>query len=164
LLSTFAGIALFTPMLGGAVADHQWRRNVLIANSLALRDASAAMTLAARGLGERYRVDADPHGVSIRNANINELVAIAYGVHPYEVITPQLMSAPDQTGVSWLVWPRYDVRVDAAVPDAGNFDAYALRQTLTKLLSDRFGLEIYVNRDCQPPCGIYRLALPEDPL
>jgi hypothetical protein len=61
-------------------------------------------------------------------------------------------------------WPRYDIRVQARVPDPEDFDPYALRQNLTKALSEQFGLEIYVNGDCQPPCGNYHLALAEDPL
>jgi hypothetical protein len=65
---------------------------------------------------------------------------------------------------SWLHWPRYDIRIQAQVPDPRDFDAYALRQNLTKTLSEQFGLEIYVNGDCQPPCGNYHLALAEEPL
>jgi hypothetical protein len=39
-----------------------------------------------------------------------------------------------------------------------------LRQPLTKLLADEFGLEVYVNGDCQPPCGRWGMALTPDPL
>ena len=43
-------------------------------------------------MGARYRVDADEHGVSVRNANIHDLVAIVYGVKRHAVITPQMYS------------------------------------------------------------------------
>ena len=70
------------PMLAGAVHDRQQRRERLIANSLALRDAPVDMSSRPPAAwAARYRVDADAHGVSVRNANIHDLVAIAYGVN-----------------------------------------------------------------------------------
>ena len=156
--------AVSIPMLAGAVHDRQQRRERLIANSLALRDAPVVMAPAAHGMGARYRVDADAHGVSVRNANIHDLVAIVYGVKRHAVITPQMYSGVESASRSWLHWPRYDIRIQAQVPDPRDFDPYALRQNLTKALSEQFGLEIYVNGDCQPPCGNYHLALAEEPL
>jgi hypothetical protein len=164
LLTAFVLAGLTAPMLAGAITDHQWRRELLIANALALRNASATINPATRGLGTRYRVDADAHGVSIRNANIHDLVALAYGVNRYSVISPQMMSEAEPASRSWIHWPRYDVRIEAPVPDPSDFDPYALRQNLTKLLADRFGLEIYVNGDCQPPCGVYQMKMAADPL
>jgi hypothetical protein len=156
--------AVSIPMLAGAVLDRQQRRERLIANSLALRDAPVAMMPAAHGMGARYRVDADTHGVSVRNANIHDLVAIVYGVKRHTVITPQMYSGVESASRSWLHWPRYDVRIQAEVPDPRDFDPYALRQNLTKALSERFGLEIYLNGDCQPPCGNYHVAMAKEPL
>jgi uncharacterized protein (TIGR03435 family) len=146
------------------VHDRQQRLEWLIANSLALREAPVTMAPAARGLGNRYRVDADANGVSVRNVNIHDLVAIAYGVKRHAVITPQMYSGVDSAERSWLHWPRYDIRIQARVPKPRDFDPYALRQNLTKALSEQFGLEIYLNGDCQPPCGNYHLALADEPL
>lgn len=164
VMSAFAMCALAIPMLAGAVHDRQQRLARLIANSNALRDAAVVMVPAVRGMGNRYRVDADANGVSVRNANIHDLVAIAYGVKRHAVITPQMYSGWDSAGRSWMHWPRYDIRIQAPVPQPRDFDPYALRQNLTKALSEQFGLEIYLNGDCQPPCGNYHLALADDPL
>ncbi|HEU4779888.1 MAG TPA: hypothetical protein VFS58_08410 [Steroidobacteraceae bacterium] len=164
LLTASLLCSIAIPLLAGAVQDRQQRRERLIANSLALRNAPIDMKPAAAGLGARYRVEATPHGVSIRNASIHDLVAMVYGVRRHAVISPQMMSEAEPASRSWLHWPRYDVSVQAPVPDSRDFEPYALRQGLTRLLSERFGLEIYVNGDCQPPCGNYHLALAENPL
>jgi hypothetical protein len=164
VISAVVMCAIAIPMLAGAIQDRQQRLAWLIANSLALRDAPVTMVPATRGLGERYRVEADAHGVTVRNANIHDLIAIAYGVKRHAVITPQMYSGMESAGRSWLHWPRYDVRIQAQVPEPRDFDSYALRQNLTRALSDQFGLEIYLNGDCQPPCGNYHLALADDPL
>jgi hypothetical protein len=164
LLTALALALLSAPILAGAIANHQWRRELLIANTLALRNAPVTIKPAARGMGARYRLDADAHGISIRNANIHDLVAMAYGVNRYSVISPQMMSEADPASRSWIHWPRYDVRIDAPVPDPRDFDTYALRQNLTKLLAEQFGLEIYLNGDCQPPCGVYQLQMAVEPL
>jgi len=163
-MSAFVLAAVSIPMIAGAVQDRQQRRERLIVNSQSLRNAPFAIRASATGMGTRYRIDADAHGVSIRNASIHDLVAIVYGVKRHAVITPQMMVQGESASRSWLHWPRYDVRVEAAVPDAREFEPYALRQGLTKLLAEKFGLEIYVNGDCQPPCGNYRVALADDPL
>jgi hypothetical protein len=164
LMSAFVACAVSIPTLAGAVHDRQQRREWLIANSLALRDAPIDMKPAPSGMGSRFRVEANAHGVSIRNASIHDLVAIAYGVNRYSVVSPQMMVQGDTASRSWVHWPRYDVRVEAAVPKPHDFEPYALRQSLTRLLSERFGLEIYLNGDCQPPCGNYHLALADEPL
>jgi hypothetical protein len=163
-MSAFVLAAVSIPMLAGAAQDRQQRRQRLIVNSLSLRDAHFAIRPSATGMGTRYRIVADAHGVTIRNANIHDLVAIVYGVRRHAVITPQMMVQGESAARSWLHWPRYDVRVEAPVPDPRDFEPYALRQGLTKLLAVEFGLEIYVNGDCQPPCGNYRVALADDPL
>ena len=164
LMSAWVLCAVSIPMLAGAIQDRQQRLKRLIANSLALRDAPLMMAPAARGMGTRFRVEADPQGVSVRNANLHDLVAIAYGVNRYSVMTPQMYSGVESASRSWMHWPRYDIRVQASMPAPRDFDPYALRQNLTKALSEQFGLEIYVNGDCQPPCGNYHLALADDPL
>jgi hypothetical protein len=164
LMSACVLAAVSIPMLAGAVQDRQQRREHLIVNSLSLRGAHFTIRPSAPGMGTRFRIEADARGVSIRNANIHDLVAIVYGVRRHAVITPQMMVQGESAARSWLHWPRYDVRVEAAVPEPADFEPYALRQGLTRLLAVEFGLEIYVNGDCQPPCGNYHVAMAEDPL
>ena len=115
-------------------------------------------------MGTRYSLDVDSRGVTIRNANVRELVAIAYGVSHYAVSTNQVSYAEDPASVTWLVWPRYDVRAVGTIPRPRDFDPYALRQSMTKLLAARFGLQIELNSVCQPPCGSYDVPMPDSPL
>jgi hypothetical protein len=165
LLTACAFLFLTAPMLAGAVADHQWRRELLIANSELLRDAPVTLTAAAPGMGQRYRVIAYEHGVLVRNANIRDLIAMVYGVNSYSVWNDQMYTLnEDGTVDSWMLSPRYDLRADAPIREPGQFDTYALRRPVSRLLSDRFGLEIYVNGNCQPPCGIYHLQISAEPL
>ena len=163
-LTACALCVVSAPMLAGAVDDRQRRHEHLIVNSLALRQALVDLTPAAAGQGFRYRVEADAHGASIRNASIHDLVAIVYGVRRHAVLSDQMVSGADPELRPWMHWPRYNVRVVAPVPEPEDFDPYALRQSVTKLLAERFGLEIYLNDDCQPPCGRYGVALSMDPL
>jgi hypothetical protein len=165
LLTACALVMLSAPMLAGAVADHEWRRELLIANSVLLRDAPVVLTTAIPGMGQRYQVIAHEHGVLVRNASIRDLIAIVYGVNSYSVWADQ-MYQPDENGKvdSWLLSPRYDIRAEAPIREPGKFDAYALRRPVSRLLADRFGLEIYVNGDCQAPCGIYHLPISAEPL
>ena len=164
VMSAFVLCAISIPMIAGGVRDRQQRLEWLVENSIALRNATLVMVPAAQGLGNRYHVDADENGVSVRNASIHDLIAIAYGVKRHDVITPQMYSGVESAGRSWLHWPRYDIRIQAHVPEPRDFDSYALRQNLTKALAEQFGLEIYLNGDCQPPCGNYHLALADEPL
>jgi len=89
-------------------------------------------------------------------------VALAYGVNHYAVWGNQMMNEDDPTSKPWLVDPRYDLRISAPLVDPADFDAYALRPRLTKYLAERFGYEIYVNGRCQPPCGSYGVAMPDN--
>jgi hypothetical protein len=163
-LTACASCVVGVPMLAGAVDDRQRRHEQLIANSLALRQAPVQMTVASPGQGLRLRVDADTHGATIRNASIHDLVAIVYGVKHHAVFSNQMVSGSDPDQRPWIHWPRYDVRVVAPVPEPRDFDPYAMRQSVTRLLAERFGLEIYLNHDCQPPCGRYGVALSTEPL
>jgi hypothetical protein len=152
-------------LLAGAVDNRQWRRDLLIANSLSLRGAPVVMHPAAPGMGSRSRVVADDNSVLIRNTNIQDLVALAYGVNHYAVWSDQMYSyESDPTDQYWLSVPRYDVRVQAPIREPGEFDPYALRSPITKLLAERFGLQIFVNQKCQPPCGSYGVAQSGAPL
>ncbi|MEO8063466.1 MAG: hypothetical protein ABI821_12045 [Pseudomonadota bacterium] len=163
---TSCALLIFTaPLLSGGLADRQRRHELLIVNSLSLRKGQVVMTVAAPGMGERYRVVADENGVLIRNANLIDIVAIVYAIHRSVVWTEQRASGnPVARRDFWMSWPRYDVRVTAPVREPEDFDAYALRQPVTKLLAERFGLEVNLDNQCQPPCGNYGVAMPEAPL
>ena len=60
-------------------------------------------------------------------------------------------------GGPWLDSPRYDIRAVAHTPVSRpeDFDPYALRGLVAKLLASRFDLEIHVNR---PLPGTLRAA------
>lgn len=163
-LTACASAVVVVPLLAGAIGDRDRRHEHLIVNSLALRQATVEMTVAAPGQGFRFRVDADAHGAVIRNASIRDLIAIVYGVERHAVLSDQMMSGADPDLRPWMHWPRYNIRVVAPVPEPKEFDPYALRQGVTKLLAERFGLEIYLNNACQPPCGKYGVALSIEPL
>lgn len=159
LLTACALAALSLPLLAGALEDRQRDLERLAANSAALSRASMALTPAAPGMGSRHRMSADEHGVSLRNINIQDLVATVYGVNHYAVIGNQMYDASDPDARSWLTSPRYDIRVIAPIPEPEAFDAYALRQTVTRFLVAQFGLEIRENGECQLPCGRYDVGL-----
>jgi hypothetical protein len=165
-LMTFSALVVVSaPLLSGALADRQRRHQLLIVNSLSLRLGRIVMAEAAPGMGERYRVVASANGVLIRNANLIDIVAIVYAIHRSAVWT-EYRASPDPAAQRnfWMIWPRYDVRVFAPVQDPEEFDPYALRWPLTKLLAERFGLEINLDNKCQAPCGNYGVVMPANPL
>jgi D-alanyl-D-alanine carboxypeptidase len=162
LLTICSAAMIGVPVLAGAVHDRLERLARLRTNSTALQAAPVDMMKAAPGMGARHRVDAGARGVFIRNVSIQDLVAIAYGAGHAWVENTQTYSAPDSEPQSWIVWPRYDVRVTAAVPEPEDFDPLALRQSVTTHLARRFGLQLYLNGKCQPPCGRYGMQA-EDP-
>jgi hypothetical protein len=164
LLTACALVATSIPLLGGAVDERQRHLERLVQNSLALRYASLKLTEARPGAGWQYRIDADAHGVTVRNVSIRRLVAIAYGINYYAVGNDQVNWQPDAARNSWFLGPLYDLRATAEIPMPQDFDGYALRQSVTRLLGERFGLQLELNGDCQPPCGSYGVPLSEDPL
>jgi hypothetical protein len=164
LLTVCVICVISIPLLGGAVDDRQQRLGRLTANSLAFRNATLRLSPAAPGLGWRYRVDVDAHGVTIRNVNIRQLVALVYGINYYRVYSDQMNSEADPETNSWLLTPLYDLRATAAIPEPQDFDPYALHQSVTKLLAQRFGLRLEMNGDCQPPCGKYNVAMSDTAL
>jgi len=152
-------------LMGGEIADGNWRRALLIENSRALRDAPVILAEAAPGMGSRSRIYAGSNGVLIRNINLQDLIAVSYGVSHFSVTTTQMYSADTEPQVnSWLRTPLYDVRISASIREPEEFDPYALRQRVTTLLVKRFGLEIHVNGKCQPPCGRWDTQRDERPL
>jgi hypothetical protein len=165
LMFTLCAAALIgIPLLAGAVEDRQRHLEHLALNSLALRHAELRLTESTPGSGGRYQIDADAGGVTVRHVNVRTLVALAYGINYYAVLNDQLNWEPDAQSNSWFLAPFYDLHATAKIPVPENFDSYALRQPVTKLLGERFGLQIELNGDCQPPCGTYGVPLSEDPL
>lgn len=161
LLTACAMLFVAIPLLAGAVDDRQWRHGLRISNAKSLRDAPVTMTPAAPGMGRRYRVVADERGVLIRNATIQELAGIAYGVTRYYVRGDHFYEEGEQ---DWFIVPRYDVRVTGRVVEPEEFDPLALRARMTRMLAERHGLEIYVDNKCQPPCGKYGVPMPKEAL
>jgi hypothetical protein len=164
MLTLCAAGILGVPLLAGAIDDRQRHLEHLILNSLALRHAELQLTESAAGPGGRYRIDVDARGVTVRHVNVRTLVALAYGINYFAVLNDQLNWQPDAQRNSWFLAPFYDLRVTVPIPVPESFDSYALRQPVTKLLGERFGLQIELNGDCQPPCGTYGVPLSEDPL
>lgn len=161
LLTACAMSFVAIPVLAGGLEDRQRHYELLVRNAQSLRDATVTMKPAAPGMGRRFRVDADEHGVSIRNVTIQELAGIAYGVTRYYVRGDHWQVEGEE---DWFIVPRYDVRVTGRVFEPGKFDPFALRARITRMLAERHGLEIYVDSKCQPPCGKYGVPMPKDPL
>jgi hypothetical protein len=154
LLTTCTLGTLTGTVLAGAVEDRQHRHAVLLTNLQSLRKAPVAIELAKPGMGERSRVFANQRGILIRNINLHELIALAYGVSPFAVMSNQMISRADADPRDfWLFSPRYDVRVSGIVHEPEIFESYALHAVITRMLAEKFGLEINVNGECQRPCG-----------
>jgi hypothetical protein len=157
-------------VVGGAIAaggvdDRQHRHALLIDNVISLRSASVVVELAKPGMGERSRVYADTCGVLIRNANVQELLALAYGVSHAAVMGDQMASSWDaEPSNFWLISPRYDVQVIGRVREPEKFEPYALHQVITRMLAERFSIEVHVDGKCAPPCGRYGVPLSDSPL
>jgi hypothetical protein len=158
LFTAVALIATSGPLLAGAVNDRLWRHELLLENSAALRNATVVMKPAAPGMGSRVRVSADAQGVYIRNATIRDLAALAYGVNRFFVRGDHFYESGES---DWLIDARYDIAIAGNIHEPNYFDTYALRRPVTRMLAQRHGLEIYVNSECQPPCGRYGVAMPE---
>jgi hypothetical protein len=161
LLSLFVLCAVWAPAIAGAVDDRQRRHALIVQNSEALRNARVSMKIAAPGMGNRPRVIAEASGVLIRNVNIKELIAIAYGVSHYAVMGDQVTSRDTENPYDyWLISPRYDVRVTGPVIEPEEFAPYSLHLAITRLLAEKHGIEIHVNGRCQPPCGRWATRRP----
>jgi hypothetical protein len=152
-------VALASPVLAGAIDDRSARHALLLADARALRDAEVEMKPAAPGMGQRMQLSARPNGVFIRNATIQDLAALAYGVNRFFVRGDHFHEEGEK---DWLIDARYDIHIEGRIRDAERFDTYALRVPVTRMLAQRHGLEIYVNNACQPPCGRYGVAIPEE--
>jgi len=136
----FAGI----PLITGATEDSLRRHAILAADSRML-DAARFSVVAAGGAGSRPSVIANSREVIIRNSSLREMVALSFGMRLSQV----------QGGGEWLDIPRYDVHVATPGPvgDVEYFDPQSLRGLVTRVLAERFDVELYVNQHCQSPCG-----------
>jgi len=144
----------FAPMIAGAVDDRQHRHALIVANASALRNAKVSLKIAAPGMGGRSRILVDAHGVRVRNANVQELIAIGFGVSASAVMGDQTTSRDTQNPYDyWMISPRYDLEIAGTVLEPDRFDSYALHLAMTRLMAEKFGIEIHVNGSCQAPCG-----------
>jgi hypothetical protein len=162
LFTSLALCLVCAPIIAGAMNDRVDRYAKLVENARSMHDAEVLIQEAKAGMGQRLKIVAGDDSVLIRNANLQDLVAMVYGVNSYAVFTNQFQAT--QLGETWLYSPRYDVRVVGHVSDPARFDTYALRVPVTRLLSTQFGLEIYVNSKCQPPCGRWDVAVADSGL
>jgi hypothetical protein len=143
LLTSVVILTLGAPLVAGAVTDRLWRQQVLVGDIRSLRSPGIEMVEADPHAGLRFRVVARRDAVSIQNINIQDLVALVYGIDQFEVFGGAL---------PWLASPRYDVKVSGTLRAPEAFDPYALRLPVTEYLADRFGVSIRVNGSCQEPC------------
>ena len=144
LLSTCTLAVATIPFAAGAMDDALHRHEMLANNTRALWEADIEVRPVA-GDADGVQVFATGREVTVRNTTLRQLVAIAYGVRPWQV----------EGAGDWLDSARYDIRalVPAAVSEPESFHPYALRGLVNKLLASRFDLEVYVNQECQRPCG-----------
>lgn len=144
--AAFAGMMLMlivVPVLAGAVQNRLDRQAALAVDIESLRAAKIQLTETTWRFGDRTEVLASPDGVTIRKINLQDLVALAYGIGQFEVFGGAL---------PWLESPHYDVHVRGKVTQPSIYDPYSLRQPLTEYLNQEFGVSIRVNGRCQEPC------------
>lgn len=150
LFTACALSVLALPLIGGAIRGSVHAYQVLDANTQSMGEARVTIRPARPGAGSRFFVDVDAGGVSIRNVSVRELTAMAYGVNRLSVRGEHFRVGNEE---DWLIDTRHDVRITAPVIEPEDFDLYALRNVITRELATAFGLEIYVNNECQKPCG-----------
>jgi beta-lactamase regulating signal transducer with metallopeptidase domain len=148
MLSTCTLAIATIPFAAGAMDDALHRHRLLADNTRALWEADVEVRPLGGdpgNLGAPVRVSATGTEVTIRNTSLRELVAVAYGVRPWQV----------EGSGDWLDVARYDIRahVTDAVSEPEKLHPFALRGLVNKLLSSRFDLEIYVNQECQTRCS-----------
>jgi hypothetical protein len=150
------------PLMAGAVEGTEWRRALIRENARALSAAKIDMQPAKPGLGTRVRVHADANGVRIRNVTLQQLSGLAYGISIYAVWAHHKVYEEDRA-TDWFAGQRFDLYAPGRIRDPENFDAYSLRVPVTRMLAERYGVELYLNQKCQPPCGVYNVPIPEEP-
>ena len=142
-LAAAAFCSLAAPLVAGALHDRVLRQEALASDIESLRAASVSLTEANWRFGDRPEIRAVDGGVTIRNVNLQDLVAMVYGIDHFEVFGGAL---------PWLESPHYNVQVSGPLHAPGMFDPYSLRQPVTQYLYDQYGVSIRVNGDCQEPC------------
>lgn len=150
LMTLCAIIVMTIPLLEGSVRASVYAHERLQINTRSLADARVVLRPARPGMGSRFFVNVDDHGVRIRNATLQELAGLAYGVSRFMVRGRHFQ---EHAGRDWMLDYRYDVQIAGSIVEPDTFDTYALRQPITRELAKNMGLEIYVNSTCQPPCG-----------
>ncbi|MBC8025146.1 MAG: hypothetical protein H7Y89_04080 [Steroidobacteraceae bacterium] len=160
-LFTFLALCLIGgPAFAGAVGEREWRRELVLENARNLFRADVRIRPAAPGMGSRARLSADANGAHIRNATIQQLTGIAYGVR-ISVVWGAHRVHPEDAATDWFIGTRYDVDIAGPIREPEKFDGYALRVPITRALGEKYGLQIFQNSACQPPCGVYGVAIPE---
>lgn len=142
-LAMSAFCCITAPMLAGALHDRVRRQEALAADIAGLRNAVIAVTETPSRFGGRSEIVAQRDGVLIRHINLQDLVALVYGIGQFEVFGGAL---------PWLSSPHYDVKVTGPVSAPAVFDPYSLRQPVTDYLFREYGVSIRVNGSCQEPC------------
>jgi hypothetical protein len=142
-LTFFALGTVTLPLLAGGVQGRLRRQEALAIDTRVLRTAPIVMTETPHTIGEPPRVIATRDGVLIHDTNLQDLVALAYGIDQFEIFGGAL---------PFLESPHYDVRIIGPVAAPAMFDGYSLREPVTRYLYGRFGVSIRVNGGCQDPC------------
>ncbi len=148
------------PAFAGAVQERERRRELVLENARSLFHADVRIRPAAPGMGSRARITASANGARIRNATIQQIAGIAYGVR-LGVVWGAHRADPDDVENDWFIGSRYDVDVTGPIREPQDFDSYALRVPITRALGEKYGLQIFQNSACQPPCGAYGVPIPE---
>lgn len=150
LLTACALLTIAAPLTAGAIDGQLHHLRLLALNTQQLRNATIVFTPAKPGLGQRYQVAVDAHGVSIRNATLREIMGIAFGVSRFAVYGVHFQRPGEK---DWLIDDRHDVRISGPITEPESFDTYALRMPMTRKVALDFGIEVHLNGVCQPPCG-----------
>ena len=150
LMSTCALAVVSAPLISGAIDSQLRHLRLLALNAQQLRDAPIVFTPAKPGQGQRYRLEVDANGVTIRNATLREVMGISFGVTKWAVYGVHFQREGEK---DWLIDDRHDVRITGRIIEPENFDTYALRVPMTRKMALQFGIEVHLNGVCQPPCG-----------
>jgi hypothetical protein len=150
LISSWALLCFAAPLISGSIERRLRLQALLRENETSLEHAAIEIKPAAPGMGARMRVTVDAGGVTIRNATLQEIGAVAYGVTRFAVYGTHFFVEGEE---DWLTGSRYDMRINGRVIEPDDLDTAALHRPVTRFLATRFGVEIHLNGKCQPPCG-----------
>jgi hypothetical protein len=142
-LAAAAFCCVTAPVLAGALHDRVRRQEALAVDIAGLQHAVITLTETPSRFGARSEILPRSDGVLIRHINLQDLVALVYGIGEFEVFGGAL---------PWLSSPHYNVEVRGPVSAPAVFDPYSLRQPVTDYLFHEYGVSIRVNGNCQEPC------------